>query len=49
MTEQEYIELRAYRNTLRDKYQTIVSSLSAGKLKRQIKEIDKKLSEYERK
>lgn len=46
MTEQEYINLRIYRNRLRDKYEK-ASYREGRQFLKEIKEIDKKLSAYE--
>lgn len=49
MTEIEYANIRAKRNCLRDEFNQETCFLKANKLKKQIKELDIKLQEYEKK
>ena len=49
MTKQEYIDLRKKRNKIRDKFNSTGGFLEANRLRKQIKEIDVILSEYENK
>lgn len=48
LTPEEYEGLRKKRNKLRDEYNQTASFLFASQLKKEIKEIDKELSNYEK-
>lgn len=49
-TEAQYNNLRNYRNSLRDKFESVKTGLlESGKILKQIKEIDIKLGKYEKK
>ena len=48
MTEEEYFNLRKDRRLLRDRFDASTSFLEYGNIIKEIKDIDKKLSEYEK-
>lgn len=47
MTEEEYFNLREDRRLLRDKFEDSGSFLEYSAIRKEIKQIDEKLSEYE--